>query len=88
MAMAFGDDVERGALAVSLSQFAARRLEVGPHEPVELLELLGLADQHVLGDLIEFLGASIASRWLLDDPVVHRRRARPRCSIASARPSE
>src|SRR5690625_7799519 len=28
-------------------------LEVGAHEPLELLELGGLADQHVLGDGVE-----------------------------------
>src|SRR5690625_6112333 len=28
-------------------------LEVGTHEPLELLELGGLADQHVLGDGVE-----------------------------------
>src|SRR5690349_14422610 len=36
------------------AQRPVRRLQVGPDEPVVLLELAGLLDQHLLADEIEF----------------------------------
>jgi hypothetical protein len=41
---------------VSFDQLAVRVLEVGPHEPVEQLQLPGLGDQPVLGDRVGLLG--------------------------------
>ena len=48
--------------AACVGEMAARVLEMGAHEPVELLELLGLLDQQVLGDGSIFSVSSIASR--------------------------
>src|SRR5690242_16218593 len=46
-------------------------LEVGADEPVELLELAGLPDEHVLGHLVELLGGVDGPAVRLDDPGVH-----------------
>ena len=54
------DDVRPPALAAAWRSVVAPAdepttvaLEVGPDEPLELLQLDGLPDQHVLGDLVE-----------------------------------
>jgi hypothetical protein len=42
-----------------------------PDEPVELLQLTRLPDEHVLGDRIEVLGGVHDASVRLDDPGVH-----------------
>ncbi len=79
----FGDHLLRGldqrraraaalvsVLADCRAQRAARVLEVRPHEPVELLELTGLADQHVLRHRVGILGLLDRRAVGLDDPGV------------------
>ena len=39
-----------------VSQLATRVLQMGPHEPLELLQLGRVADQDVLSDRIEVVG--------------------------------
>src|SRR5678816_3508243 len=47
-----------------------RVLEVGTYEPVELLELAGLADQHVLADQIEVVECLDGLAVFRDDTLV------------------
>ena len=53
-----------------MGQLAARALQVRPDEPLELLQLPGLADQQVLGHRIEFVGLVDGLADVLDDAVV------------------
>src|ERR1700748_915801 len=48
-------------------ELAAGRLQVSPDEPVVLLQLLGLADEHVLGHRVELLDGLDRLAVRLDD---------------------
>ena len=86
-----------GAVAV-VGQVAARVLEVRAHEPVELLEGLGLLDQEVLRHRIDLLGRvdrlamgrdhadvdEVERREVRVDEVALRASSRPRCAASRA----
>src|ERR1700677_4838937 len=52
-------------------QRAVSVLQMGTDEPVELLQLTGMLDEHVLGDLIQFLGRLDSLPLRLDEARVH-----------------
>src|SRR5699024_10518122 len=67
--------VQTCALPISLArELAIRRsaLEVRAHEPLELLELRGLADEHVLGDRVQLPGERDRLAVRGDDALVDR----------------
>ena len=57
-------------LAPSVSELTACVLQVCTHEPLELLQLARMADQHVLGDRVEIAQPLDALAGVLDDAVV------------------
>ena len=62
----------RGLLGAGVSggQRPVGRFQVRADEPVELLQLAGLADEHVLSDLVEVLGSVDSTTVRLDDACV------------------
>ena len=64
-----------------------RRFQVGAHEPVELLKLMTLPDEHVLCDRSRSSVISIAARLVSMIPVYTTSSA-ARCCWVSARPME